>query len=86
MWDIINTWAKINGLRNRPKIQRINDKSRFSEKINKIDKFLVNCFKKEDIYNFNNENGLQVWLLEPFKRLEDDMHQLMPNNLKVRLS
>lgn len=49
MWDIINTWAKINGLRNRPKIQRINDKSRFSEKINKIDKFLVNCFKKEDI-------------------------------------
>lgn len=86
MWDIINTWAKINGLRNRPKIQRINDKSRFSEKINKIDKFLVNCFKKEDIYNFNNENGLQVWLLEPFKRLEDNMHQLMPNNLKVRLS
>lgn len=52
----------------------------------KIDKFLVNCFKKEDIYNFNNENGLQVWLLEPFKRLEDNMHQLMPNNLKVRLS
>lgn len=86
MWDIINTWAKINGLRSRPKIQRINDKSRFSEKINKIDKFLVNCFKKEDIYNFNNENGLQVWLLEPFKRLEDNMHQLMPNNLKVRLS